>query len=357
MYARFATILGTLLVALPVLLAGCDARPAARAAPLVGQFVRLSDGRRLHLKCSGHGRPTVILESGFAATARAWFKVQPIVAQTTLVCSYDRAGYGLSDGGPLPRDGRAVVNDLDQALRRANIGGPFVLVGHSAGALYMQLFADRRPNEVVGMVLVDPSVKYQDRRFADAFGPGAGSIDRLRARAVACLHAAQRRALPSLDPALVACTPRPTAGHPAPNAADLANALRPDNWRTQISELDTLWGATSDEVSDGRSSYGDMPLVVLTADGTYSAAPPSLQKPLLKFWRQLHAEIAARSSRGIARLVTHSSHLMMLDRPDAIIKAIQEVITQSRHSIASTSPLRTNHAPTTSNRPSAPPSK
>ncbi|MGH6965185.1 MAG: alpha/beta fold hydrolase, partial [Phenylobacterium sp.] len=86
----------------------------------------------------------MLLESGFGAGAFAWGQAQPIVARTTRVCSYDRAGYGFSDPGPSPRDGAAIARDLDAALRRAGERGPFVIVGHSAGGLYARLFAARR---------------------------------------------------------------------------------------------------------------------------------------------------------------------------------------------------------------------
>ena len=288
-----------------------------------GQLVRLSDGRHLYLDCTGHGSPTIVLEGGFAATSQAWFKVQPILAQSSRTCSYDRAGYGLSDPGPMPRDGRAVAQDLNNALRQARIGGPFVVVGHSAGALYLRIFADLRPHDVVGMVLADPSIEHQDKRFAAYFGSRAGSLALLRDQALRCLAAAQRGALPSTAPELSGCTEHPVSPLPA-------TSLRPDIWRTQVSELDTMWGATSDEVAAGRPTYGDMPLIVLTADGTYSGAPAVARLALNALWWQLHGELAARSTRGSSRLIERTSHMMMFDRPDAIISAVQEIVSQIR---------------------------
>ncbi|MDB5482039.1 MAG: hypothetical protein JWO83_3092, partial [Caulobacteraceae bacterium] len=255
-----------------------------------------------------------------------WAKVQALVAPRRRVCSYDRAGYGFSDPGPLPRDGAAIARDLDEALRAARIGGPFIVVGHSAGGLYMRLFADRRPHDVVGMVLVDPSVEYQDSRFAMAFGPGAGSLAPLRARTERCLAAAEAGSLPSSDAALAPCAPAPRQGEPAEAAAArLAEAKRPSLWKTELSELDTLWTLTSDEVTAGRRQYGDLPLIVLTAEGTSAGAPASARARVSTFWAGLHAEIAARSSRGSQRTVAGSSHLMTVDRPDAIAAAIEEV--------------------------------
>jgi len=307
------------------------AMTAAEASAYPGRLVRLPDGRRLNFRCAGTGSPTVLFEGGFAATSLAWFKVQPEIARAHRACAYDRAGYGFSDPNPLPPDGEATAKDLDDGLRAANIRGPFVLVGHSAGGLYMRLFADRRPREVVGMVLLDTSIEHQDRRFAEAFGPGAGSLTGLRVRASRCLAAAEQRVLPSDDPTLMVCTPKAQPQLPASvNAARLAEAIRPSTWRTQLAELDSLWTTTSDEVEAGRKSYGSMPLIVLTADGTYAGNPASVRPAIDALWRSLHQEIAARSTRGDERLVTGSSHMMMLDRPDAVIAAILEVIADGR---------------------------
>src|ERR1700739_629823 len=96
--------------ALILVLWGCHPARTSAAGELRTdgvQMVRLPDGRRLALRCSGQGSPTVLLESGSAGASLGWSKVQPTIAQTTRVCSYDRAGYGLSDPGPPPRDGAA----------------------------------------------------------------------------------------------------------------------------------------------------------------------------------------------------------------------------------------------------------
>jgi pimeloyl-ACP methyl ester carboxylesterase len=293
------------------------------AAATAGEGVALPDGRHLFLNCTGHGSPTVLLEGGFAADSGGWVRVQPVLAKATRVCSYDRAGYGRSDSGPMPRDGRAVVKDLDQALRRAGINGPFILVGHSLGALYVRLFANLRPNDVAGMVLVDPSIEYQDTRFAATFGRGAGSTAPLRARAQRCLEAAEKGALPSLDPALQACVPdrKPET---------LKSGLSVANWRTQVSEADTMWTATSDEVDAGPYYYGNMPLIVLTAADTYSSLPQPARQAVSDFWHKLHDEIAARAAHGSNRVVAHSGHMMMFDRPDAICDAVTEIIAKAR---------------------------
>ena len=308
--------------------------PLALAKP--GLLARLADGRRINFRCSGTGAPTVILESGWAANSLSWTAVRSRVSARHRTCAYDRAGSGFSDPGPDPRDGAAIAEDLDQALRSARIRGPFILVGHSAGGLYIRLFAERRWSDVAGFVFVDPSVEYQDRRLAERFGSGAGSVAGPRLRAQTCLNAAEAGRLPSADAALAVCTPPLNpATPPSVYAARLAEALRPTTWRAQLSELDTLWTLTSDEIARGRASYGDKPLIVLTAEPTPQGArldPARWASRMV--WVGLHQELASRSRRGTERVVDGSGHLMMRDRPDAIAEAIETVASEAGRDVS-----------------------
>lgn len=119
-----------------------------------GQYVTV-DGRRLALYCTGNGSPTVILEAGLGADHTNWALVQPAVAALTRVCSYDRAGLGASDGIVVGRTGADVAADLAQLLTQSGERGPYVLVGHSFGALFVRLYTAAQPADVIGVVLVD----------------------------------------------------------------------------------------------------------------------------------------------------------------------------------------------------------
>jgi pimeloyl-ACP methyl ester carboxylesterase len=113
-------------------------------------------GRRLYVHCTGSGSPTVVLVSGLAEASTYWGGwIAPAVAQNTTVCAYDRAGQGWSDPPGSPQDGVAVATDLHTLLDRAQISGPYVLVGHSTGGVYARIFAARYPDQVAGMVMLD----------------------------------------------------------------------------------------------------------------------------------------------------------------------------------------------------------
>src|SRR5215213_6006374 len=104
-----------------------------RAYPPPGQLVDVG-GYRLHLNCAGTGSPTVVIDAGWGDWSASWSSwVQPEVAKTMRVCTYDRAGMGWSEAGPLPRTAEQFTKELHSLLQRAAIPGPYVLVGHSMG--------------------------------------------------------------------------------------------------------------------------------------------------------------------------------------------------------------------------------
>ncbi len=112
-------------------------------------------GHRLHIDCVGTGSPTVVLQNGLGGMSVLWSRVTDEVSRTSRVCSYDRAGQGWSDDVDATPDGVAIADDLHTLLDRAGETGPYVLVGHSAGGPYDMIYADRYPDDVAGMVLLD----------------------------------------------------------------------------------------------------------------------------------------------------------------------------------------------------------
>src|SRR4051812_1935297 len=102
-----------------------------------GQLVDVG-GRSLYLECTGSGSPAVILQAGLGGSATTWERIAPVVAKSTTVCAYDRAGHNRSDEAPGPQDGAAVAKDLHELLAKAGIQGPYVIVGYSSGGPYVR---------------------------------------------------------------------------------------------------------------------------------------------------------------------------------------------------------------------------
>jgi pimeloyl-ACP methyl ester carboxylesterase len=115
------------------------------------------DGRNMRMLVTGQGETTVVFENGANGSLEYWGRVQPAVSRFARTVSYDRAGFGRSDPGPLPRDARHMATELRSALRAAGVQSPYLLVGASLGGPYVRVFAGMYPDDVSGLVLVDPS--------------------------------------------------------------------------------------------------------------------------------------------------------------------------------------------------------
>lgn len=296
-------------------LAGCAPGDGAQAEP--GLVTHLPDGRAFNFRCSGAGSPMVLLEAGFGSGAAGWGRSQPGLSKITRVCSYDRAGYGFSDPGPLPRDGAAIARDLDQGLAAAGLEGPYILVGHSAGALYARLFAARRPGEVQGLILLDPTVE----RVAP---PGADGLEGTRRRLRRCLAAAEARpSPPDQDPQWNGCVPR------NPGAHDFAVARRPETWRGQMSELDAIFGRTSEQSVRVGDLLAEVPTYVITASDSAAASPSLGYDQRQSLLELAHVRLAMSYQHGYQRTV-YSSHLIPNDRPEIVAEAVAAMVKAAR---------------------------
>jgi alpha/beta hydrolase fold len=131
---------------------------ASMAAPQPpGKLVDAGGGINMHIYCTGEGSHTVVLDAGLGAGSMSWARVQEEVSNHTRVCSYDRAGMGWSEEGPKPRTYMRIANELYRLLEAAGEHGPYVLVGHSAGAHTVRFFVQDHPVDVADIVLIDPA--------------------------------------------------------------------------------------------------------------------------------------------------------------------------------------------------------
>ncbi|MEP7211395.1 MAG: alpha/beta hydrolase [Alphaproteobacteria bacterium] len=283
------------------------------------QMVALPDGRRMHLACLGEGSPTVLFDSGSGGSVKDWRLVHAEIAKTTRACAYDRAGLGLSDPGPAPRDAAAAARDMEATLKAANITGPVVVVGHSIGSFHVRQFANTHAKQVVGMVLVDPSGDFQSDRFA-ASAPHFAQIANPETQIQSlqdCAARARRELMPHGSPAFTEC-----------------NGNEATRFETVASEIASMMTLSSPELARSRRSYGDMPLIVLTrgdfAKGMPPEATPEDIKAMQTTWRQTHEEMRALSTVGERRDIAGSGHYVQMDQPQAVIAAVDDVVAAAR---------------------------
>ena len=136
---------------------GYERHARARAAnlyPMPGRMVDVG-GYRLHLNCVGEEGPTVVLDYGLEGSYFDWYRVQPEIAKFARVCLYDRAGYGWSDASSMARVPSVTAEELHTLLHAAGETPPYIVVGHSYGALIAEMFAHKFPQDTAGAVLVD----------------------------------------------------------------------------------------------------------------------------------------------------------------------------------------------------------
>jgi pimeloyl-ACP methyl ester carboxylesterase len=121
-----------------------------------GRWIDIGDGRRLYLLEKGSGGPTVLFESGIAATNLNWSHIQEKVSRFATTASYDRSGLGWSSPCQTTRTPGNIAAELHELLDGAGIKPPYILVGHSFGGLVMRRFALMYPEEVASVMLIDP---------------------------------------------------------------------------------------------------------------------------------------------------------------------------------------------------------
>jgi pimeloyl-ACP methyl ester carboxylesterase len=320
----------------------CAMHATASAAPgdeiytRPGQLVE-ADGTRLNLYCTGSGSPAVVFDSGWEDWAPVWTIVQPQVARWTRACSYDRAGAGFSDPGPVPRTSARIADELHGALHRARIRGPYILVGNAFGGDNVRTFAARYTSEVAGLVLVEADVGGPDehrgdariiaslRDCRDAIAAGK-SLPMLPARPGRPPHNCSQQFFRGLPEAMWS---------PQLNAKLLALAqTKLAMYDAYISEMEQM---PQDEAYLARHehSLGARPLRVLSTGnhGVHflDAARPA--DPQHQKYEQEVARAQAKwlelSSNAKQLFTDKSSEYIPFDQPGFVVEAIREVYAQS----------------------------
>jgi pimeloyl-ACP methyl ester carboxylesterase len=257
-----------LLVGGAVLLAACGSKVPARIERINGHQVEIATA-------GSGGAATVVFESGLGADWTPWDEVAAQVSSHARIFAYSRPGNGASDPTTAPRDPGTIVEELRALLASQGYASPYVLVGHSNGGGYMELFAKSHPDEVVGLVLVDP----RHRDF------------------LSTCEAAR------LD----------LCGIPESTLATQAPVV--------IAEYHA-YSLASDEIS-AAGEFGAYPVRVLTA----TSIPGSAARQSL--WKSMGASLAAEAADGEQLFVQGASHYIQVDRPDEVVKNILAVLPRS----------------------------
>lgn len=286
-----------------------------RFNPMSGRRVQVAaPSFSMHIDCAGEGRPAVVLESGLGDSFISWRKVHPQIAKFTQVCSYDRAGIGYSDSSSRPRTSQVMADELNRLLHAAGVSPPYVLAGHSLGGYNVRVFAASYRHDVAGVVLVDASHPDQENRLPPELRNMQGSW----MREAEFLEFTMPLGIPRL---LGLCDDDPVA-----RAAECNFHTA----RESVAEMRSFRDSAAQAAASG--TLGDLPLVVLSHDPEKPSAdmPPDLARSTNEAWEKMQEELGHLSTRGTQQVVKNSAHYIQIDRPDAVVDAVQTIVQQVR---------------------------
>jgi pimeloyl-ACP methyl ester carboxylesterase len=259
---------------------------------------------RLHLYCFGSGSPTVVLEPGLGSDWVSWEPVATALATAQQVCVYDRAGYGWSDPGPMPRTANRSAGELHELLTRAAIPPPYVLVGHSFGAHIARAYASRFASSLKGIVMAEPADE-KEREGASGqprHEASTGfSLPPLGWTRIRRMYAGESRLSPDMKALPVAFRNRYIYWSPTKQL------------EAEKSEIGSL--LQSDAEVRAAAFPPDVPLIVITAS---RGADPSVRI-------RMQQRLAQLSPLGRQVVSDSKGHFVYIERPKLVLDAILEI--------------------------------
>ena len=279
---------------------------ATASHPVIpGKLVDIG-GYRLHIYCAGDGMPAVIFDSGTGGFSLEWARVQKVLSRRTRVCSYDRAGYGWSDMGPLPRTSERIARELRTLLEKADVTSPYILAGHSFGGFNAQLFARNYPEETAGLVLIDAS------------------------------HPEQIERLPRPEPQQPPRDVKPMSRsyvisrhimHPNyPDENALVAQRIYQSWHHKLTRRDEMmvFHLSAKQVLASRP-MPEVPVVVLTR-GRRVWPNTAYGDEMERVWMELQDELSQLGANPVHLIAERSGHMIHLDQPGIVINAMQTML-------------------------------
>jgi len=290
----------------------------ARKNPPPGQIITLADGRGLHVICEGQGKTVVLLEAGLNEFSVHWNLVQPLLSRDTKVCAYDRAGLGWSDLGTRAPTLENRVSDLEQLVQHIADQQPLIVVGHSFGSFLVRLYAQRNPQFVKAIVLLDPASEWMAERidgYATAINTAVHQFEQLQPIARLGLIALSKDEIPAgylSGTALQHYRSSLAAGHFFEGAATETGEMLNNIRKMQGIEQDELAKIAVVVISRGKPD----PIPGLTESGAQHLETTwaALQQDLVK---RLHAK---------QLIAAHSGHSINLQQPEIVAGTVRNYL-------------------------------
>lgn len=294
------------------------ALPAWTSVLPSGVLLQLPD-RQLAVHLLGNGAPPVVFLPGAGMVGLGLLGLHIDASTFCASVLYDRGGTGWSDSAPLPRSAAEVTDELHLLLEALELSPPYILVGHSLGGAYARRFAQRFPEHVGGLVLLDPAHEDIPAHMPAEIREARAQLKTLQlAEPPAELIAFYRTLLPKKFAQL------PKGAREALVDYHLAN------WRTGILEASNDEETVYPELRNA-PPLPDVPVIVLGAMGVDADMSPLSPEPLQRAVNEgkkfVNTSLAASLPQGEYRELLDASHAWMhLERPDAVVKAIRDVV-------------------------------
>lgn len=312
---RFAYLL---LLGIVAAAAGLASEPITEAlqlrnSPPPGRVVQAT-GLDMHMQVAGPpSKPVVVLFNAWGMPSSSWGWVMPQLSQTALVVRWDPPGYAWSGLGSAPSDATSQAERIHAAMAQYDVTGPYLLVGSGLGAVEARAFAVRYPEEVGGMVLLDP---WHQPLMADA-APRIEALER---------QATERRFAWHRLRAWWEKEPDPEFGLPPKDETAVLASLRTVKMaQAQASELKAL--PRSFEEIQALQSLGQKPLVVLTSasldkDGSDGPWAGGTQAGRIQM-DELFSKLSTEGRHQIIAGATPVSLICRQDLADQVVQAIR----------------------------------
>ena len=268
-----------------------------------GKLVNIGT-HRLHIYCLGNGRPVVIIDSGLGGFSLEWKKIQSSLSEKVMVCTYDRTGYGWSETGTEPRTTRQIVSELHSLLVKAEIPGPYILVGHSFGGYNIRYFASLYQESIAGLVLIDASHPDQlDRMPEPEVRPVNRNVNSITIT----------RSIPVIPENYPEDVRQQAFIMMANSKAIQTYNMEWENFRLSANQVNQL------------NYLPDVPLTVITR-GKRVWPHDAFGDESEKVWTVLQDELSTLTSQSTHLIASRSGHLVHLDEPELVISAIEKTV-------------------------------
>ncbi|MBX3084668.1 MAG: alpha/beta hydrolase [Anaerolineae bacterium] len=257
-----------------------------------GQLYNVN-GHQMHMICMGKGSPTVILQAGGLAESTWWYWVQNQLAAFTRVCAFDRPGFGWSEAVDDPRDALTINAELHSLLQQAGIAPPYVMAGHSLGAMWTRVYAKQYPPEIIGIVLVDSAATPASEPFPSQSAFEEWKTPRILGQAV--VWVAYRIGVERLT----APTSFQGVGYPADLALEMATLQSPNRVfdASYAEQIPGMWGTIN--ATAAVQDLGALPTIILWAGSSTDMQVVRVA---------LRKELSALSSNSVTRFIEGADH-------------------------------------------------